>query len=220
MSKESEMPPTIGEVFAGLKSELTWAHGRWDLYRQLFLASERRIALLNECAGVFFRVLQDVLLDDTALVLSKLGDPAKTFNKYPNLSFAQLEQRIIAHGDAQLSSNVQGLVAKYAAAIDTFKMWRDKRLAHLDLQTAITSPMPLPGITMGMIEAALDAATSILNEVERHFDDATTLYRLFRLRGDADAMIGLLKGGLRYEQLMQEGVIPFEDTERDPWAQA
>src|SRR4051812_32259498 len=63
----------------------TWS---WDLYRQLFLASERRIALLNECAGSFFRVLQDVLLDDTTLVLSKLGDPAKTFNKYPNLSFA------------------------------------------------------------------------------------------------------------------------------------
>lgn len=214
------MPPAIREVFAGLKTEVTWLHGRWDLYRQLFLTSERRIALLNECAGVYFHVLQDVLLDDTTLVLSKLGDPAKTSNKSPNLSFAQLEKRVAVHADETLSASVHALVAQYGTATATFKLWRDKKLAHLDLDTAITSPMALPGITQGMIDAALNAATSILNAVEVHFDDATTFYRFFRLRTDADAMVGLLKSGLRYEQLRQEGVIPFEDTDRDPWADA
>ena len=52
-------------------------------------------------------------------------------------------------------------------------------------------------------------AQNILNAVERRFDAATTLYGLFRLPMDADGVLGLLKGGLRYEQLMQEGTIPF-----------
>jgi len=219
MSDESSMPAAIREVFKELKSEVTWLHGRWHMYTQLFLYSEKRISLLNECAGVFFHVLQDVLLGDTVLVLSKLGDPAKQ-HKYSNLSFAQLRDRVLAHGDASLSAEVKSLVSQYAGAIEPFRRWRDKRLAHLDLETAITAPIPLPGITANIVTAALDVARQILNAVESRFDHATTLYTLFRLRTDAGAVIGLLKGGLRFEQLMQEGVLPFEDTERDPWAAA
>jgi len=58
------IPPFIAEVYEELKTEITWLHGRWTIYRQLFGQSEKRIDMLNECADAFFFILQDVLLGE------------------------------------------------------------------------------------------------------------------------------------------------------------
>src|SRR3990172_6198282 len=98
-----QMPPTVAEVYNALSTEVTWLHGRWICYRQLFAESERRIEMLNECASTFFFIIQDVLIDVVQVCLSKLTDPAQT-GKHDNLSIEQLQSRLEQHGDAALAA--------------------------------------------------------------------------------------------------------------------
>jgi hypothetical protein len=76
----TSIPTDIYEVYEELKTEVTWIHGRWIVYRQLFAVSEKQIDLLNECASGFFYIIQDVLLGEVQVSLSKLTDPVRKWN--------------------------------------------------------------------------------------------------------------------------------------------
>jgi len=85
-----QIPMPIAEVYEGLKTEITWLHGRWIVYRQLFAQSEKRVELLNECASVFFYIVQGVLLWEVQVSLSKLTDPATSKGKLDDGSFGEV----------------------------------------------------------------------------------------------------------------------------------
>ena len=147
----SAIPSSVEEVYAVLKTEVTWLHGRWICYRQLFAESERRIDLLNECASTFFFIIQDVLLDEVQVSLSKLTDPAKS-GKFDNLSLEQLQARLEGHGAASLATANRVLLDKLHTQCAPFREWRNKKLAHLDLSTSMKATTnPLPGVSRRMI---------------------------------------------------------------------
>ena len=73
---DRRFPTPVQEIWAALSADVVWLHGRWIIYRQLFGTSEKRVDLLNEFAGTVTWMLQNVLLHDVQLWLSKLGDPA------------------------------------------------------------------------------------------------------------------------------------------------
>ena len=77
-------------------------HGRWICYRQLFASSPKRIEVLNECASVFFFIIQDVLFDEIQVSLSKLTDPVKT-GKHENLSLENLQNHLELYGNSALA---------------------------------------------------------------------------------------------------------------------
>ena len=91
---DSQYPSQIYTLWTTLDKEVTWLHGRWIIYRQLFGTSKERVELLNESAGTFFNVLQDVLLHDVQLSLSKLGDPADTGSR-ENMTLEALHEDVI-----------------------------------------------------------------------------------------------------------------------------
>jgi hypothetical protein len=64
----------------------------------IFAESPKRIELLNEAAGTFFYIIQEVLLNEVQVCLSKLTDPAKS-GKYNNLSLEQLQSQLNQHGE-------------------------------------------------------------------------------------------------------------------------
>lgn len=148
----AQLPTPIAEIFTPLQEEVTWLHGRWICYRQLFAESERRIEMLNECAGTFFFVIQNVLFQDVQVGLSKLTDPART-GKFDNLSLLQLQTRIDTDGDASLAVQTRVILDTLLGQCAPFRELRNKRLAHLDLLTSLkASPTPLPSVTREMIE--------------------------------------------------------------------
>ncbi len=105
----SQIPASIDEVFQELKTEITWLHARWIMYRQLFGQSPQRIALLNDCASTFFYIIQDALLGDVQIALSKLTDPVRTAG-HDNLSFGQLQRRVEVHGESVLKSTLRQIL--------------------------------------------------------------------------------------------------------------
>ena len=216
----SQIPPLIDEIFQGLKIEITWLHGRWIIYRQLFSHSEKRIELLNECASTFFYIIQDILLGEIQVTLSKLTDPA-TSGQFKNLSLEQLQLRVETQQELSLSGVLRQLLGDLHIKCQPFRSWRNKRLAHLDLITIMKSKLnPLPSISDEMIEEALKITRDYMNTIERHYLQSETGYEHFIMQSDGEALIAMLKFGFRYQEMEKEGKIALDEWSKGEWKDA
>lgn len=217
----SSIPSNVNEIFQELKTEVTWLHARWIIYRQLFAQAPKRIDLLNECASTFFYTIQDVLIGDVQIALSKLTDPART-GANENLSFEQLQERVEKQGEPSLQTTLRQILDELKQKCVPFRTWRNKRLAHLDLTTAMKSTLnPLPGISRQMVEEALDLVRKYLNAIQIHYEKSETGYEHFIMTAsDGEALISMLKHGLRYEELIQDRKIALNDWEESDWKEA
>lgn len=213
------IPPSINEVFSELKEEVIWAHGRWLIYRQLFLHSDKRIDLLNEVAAAFFYMIQNLLQEEVQITLSKLTDPARS-GKNENLSLVQLQERIEEVGNRDLSARLRVLLDRLTAECSSCRAWRNKQLAHLDLKAALKIlPDPLPAVTVEQIESALGIVREYLNELEYFYTERQTGYDQFIMHSDGQALIAILKLGLRYDDLRKSGQISWDDSRESPWCE-
>ncbi|MBW1746209.1 MAG: hypothetical protein JRG74_15055 [Deltaproteobacteria bacterium] len=216
----TSIPKDINEVYEELKTEITWVHGRWIVYRQLFAESEKRIDLLNECASAFFYIIQDVLLGEVQVSLSKLTDPAQS-GKFKNLSLEQLQERLDAHGDKDLANQTRSILDRLHSKCTPFRVWRNKQLAHLDLTTAMKCTQnTLPGISRQKIEEALELVREFMNKIEGHYMDSEMGYEHFSMQSDGEALVAMLRYGLRYEELLKDGKVSYDDWHHGKWHDA
>ena len=211
MEVESRIPEKIGDLWSTLKSEVVWVHGRWIIYRQLYGTSEERVALLNRCGATFFHILQIVLLQDVQLSLSKLGDPARTGSR-KNMTVDFLVEQLKAAQQTAVVDKVLPLVTAFDTSCEKLRHRRNKSIAHFDLNTMLrTKVTPLEGPSRDEIENALEALRNVMNCIEQHYTGSTMAYELFLMSDDGEAVIGMLRRGIRYEQLVRDGVVPHHD---------
>jgi hypothetical protein len=59
---EEGTSPINHEFFKSISSEVSKLHMYWHIYRQLYVHSDQRIALLNETGSLVFYVLQHLVL--------------------------------------------------------------------------------------------------------------------------------------------------------------
>jgi len=88
-ANDPRIPEPLREIFRELRSAVVWLHGHWIIYRQLYAKSSERIELLNERAGTFFSLLQNILLHDTVLAIARLTDGSEIRGR-ENLVLGQL----------------------------------------------------------------------------------------------------------------------------------
>jgi hypothetical protein len=211
----------IESVYKELQSQVVWLHGRWICYRQLYAASPKRIDLLNESGATFFFFVKDVLYDEVQVTLSKLTDPATTSRKFENLSLKQLQGRLASFGDASLTVNCRKLLETLRLQCAPFRLRRHKKLAHLDLSTALRiQSQPLPAISRQMVEDALLTIRTYLNTIEAHYNVSELMYEHFVMTNDGEALVATLRAGQRYEELVKERQIPFDDWRKGKWHDA
>lgn len=204
--------PEIDDVWRAIDYEVTWLHGRWAIYRQLYGTSETRVKVLNRSAGTFAYMLQNVLLDDVQLGLAKLGDPATTRVKgapVENLALSNLCQLVTASG--ALVTELPSLLSAYDDACANARERRNKRIAHFDMQTMLNERASFRGPSREEVEVALAALRSVMNRISLHFTETQTAYELIVLDNDGDSLIGTLKRGLRYLELVKDGTVPYDD---------
>src|SRR6266850_7702074 len=84
-----DMGEELGRIYNALSNELTWLHVKWNLYRQLYAKSQKRLDLLNQAAGNFFGVLQRTLMDDVLVHLGRLTDSPRIAGR-ENLTIRRL----------------------------------------------------------------------------------------------------------------------------------
>lgn len=213
--------PEIDDVWRAIDYQVSWLHGRWAIYRQLYGTSKARVEILNRTAGTFAHMLQDVLLDDVQLGLAKLGDPAVTHVKglpVENLTLANLCKLIVASGVVIVE--LEPLLTAYGAACARARDRRNKRIAHFDLDTMLRPTASLMGPSRTEIENALEALRNVMNRVALHYTGSQTAYDLIVLDSDGDNLLGMLKRGLRYQEMVKDGAIPRDDLRASRWGKA
>jgi hypothetical protein len=176
----------LGSLYHALYNEVTWLHAKWNQYRILFAESPARIELLNDVAGFFFRVIQDVLWEDIVLHLARLTDPPQSVGK-DNLTLLRLAEAV---KEPALSLEVKNLAEQAKAAADFARVWRNRHLAHRDLALAVDDrATPLPGISREKIDRALAGAGAVLNKIESHFWQSEVAFAQFiQPLGDAESL--------------------------------
>src|SRR5260370_20171171 len=130
----AKMGRPLGELFSALWQEVATIHFQWKEYVELFGAKSERIALLNDVAPYFFRMIQDGMWETSLLHLTRLTDPPVTRvrkEEKTNLSVRALPELI---GDANLNANVAKLVDDAVEATGFARDWLCRRISDSDLK--------------------------------------------------------------------------------------
>lgn len=210
--KLETMTTDIKEIYEYLKIEVLWLHGRWKIYRQLFMFSVQRIDLLNECAGGVFNILKFAQLDDVILTLCRLTDPIKSAGK-ETISLLRLIKTMEQNKRKEITSNLETLFEELEGKCIPFREHRNHRIAHKDLLTARKISLePLPGISVEKIEDALSKLREFMEKFESYFVEFTPAYNNVDMGFDGETLICVLKQAVKYRELEYNGVIP-----KDQW---
>lgn len=112
------------ELYSNIRSELIGIHYRVILVRQLFTSQDTN-DLLNNTAIRFFAALKGDLMNTIAIAISRLTDPAKSFNKFKNASLQQIIESI----DNRCLFRINPLLDGHSCT-DKSKIIAYRKLAH------------------------------------------------------------------------------------------
>ena len=208
------MPESLQPTWDAIHNEVIAVHARWIIYRQLFAESPERIEILNACAAHFFYFLQEILLNDVQLTLSKLADPATTRGR-ANATLQRLVDEIIVLNAPLLADKLRQLLAEYRVSCEKIKMRRNKQIAHYDHATLLLQygggPSDPLGPSRQEIEGALRALREFMTSADSYLTSSETAYQHFISNSDGESLMSVLQQGLRYRQLQVAGTIPWDD---------
>ncbi len=71
-----------------------------------------------------------------------------------------------------------------------------------------------------MIDDALEMVRDYMNGIEQHYTESEYAYEHFIMSSDANALVSMLKYGLRYEELLRDHTISFDDWHKGKWHDA
>ncbi len=182
-----------GSLFHALESDHFWLRLKWQEARALF-RSEARVDLLNRAARDFWGMMQQVLLEDILLHISRLTDPPRSAGK-DNLTVQRLVDLHWANRE-----RLTALVDEAVSASSFARPWRNRSLAHRDLELATgIAASPLPPATAEDVGASLSALDALFaGALQMEF--GTQLDPEIVVGGEgAEDLLLVLRGGLVYE---------------------
>lgn len=189
------MGADLGQWYYELDQEIDWLFLKWSVFRDLFKTGPERNQMLNTAAPNFFHILRRLLYEDAMLHLCRLTDPPKTFGKYENLTVLRLFEQV---SDPSLKDSLK-VAAVYAEKECEFaRQWRDKRLAHTDVQVFRGGISALPPVTPESVMNAIQAIRKVLNLVREHYNLPPSASLLSDPWG-ATALVHYLEAGLHAE---------------------
>jgi hypothetical protein len=206
------MGEPLGKLYSSLWQEVSWLNFKWIEYVELFGTKPSRIELLNKAAPAFFRMLQDLLLEDTIIHVARLTDPPKSVGK-ENLTVQALPPLI---ADPQVSKNVADLVQTAIDASYFCRDWRNRHIAHRDLKLANEEgATPLESASRQQMKQAIEAIAEVLNAVSSHYSESTTVFDIGGLPGGASLLLYVLDDGIKAQKERQERLKRGEIREGD-----
>jgi hypothetical protein len=206
--------PKLGPVYHELYNECAWLHIKWNQYVELYGAKPERIDLLNRSASLFFRVVQDALLEDTLLNLARLTDPPKSAGKN-NLTVQRLPALIT---DAEFRIEIQNLVDVAIDATAFARDWRNRHIAHKDLALALSEGAePLAPASRKHVKDALLAVSRILQRINEFYFKSDLYFGPIAEPYGALALLYVIRDGVeaeeRRQQRLRSGKLELEDIE-------
>lgn len=126
--------PELGETLFYVHTHWCRLFSIFAQYSNLFGKSKKRVDLLNETAGPFFKNVQDTFHDEILLGICRLTDPAESKVRkdiHRNVSVLRLEKLIDV---PEISSKINDLAILAKSSADFARRQRDKKISHADLE--------------------------------------------------------------------------------------
>lgn len=202
-------------MFHALWQEVAWLHSKWTEYIELFGSKPSRVKLLNNAAPNFFRIVQDALWEGTLLHIARLTDSPKSAGKH-NLTIRQLPELL---KDDELRDSVKQLIVTAVEASAFARDWRNRRIAHRDLELAIEKGIrPLERANGEKVEMALDSISAVLNAVSLHYQNSTTIFDAGGSHNGAVNLLYVIDDGLKAdaERRMRMGRGNYREEDHGP----
>jgi hypothetical protein len=179
-----------------LWTQIVWLHAEWEQFRKLFAESPAVIDTLNHTAPAFFVLLKDIMWDHVLLSISRLTDPAKQ-GSHENLTVHSLPA--LTRDDEIFGHTLAGLIEKRSSTWDFARRRRDKHIAHLDRDAALTTAISLG--SRNDVEGALAAFREIMSTFhDRFFGETDLRFKKHHMGGDASRLLDVLRLGLDREE--------------------
>jgi hypothetical protein len=192
----------LGQVFHYLWKECAWLHLKWHEFVTLFGTNAKRVDLLNAAAPAFFKIVQDLLWEDTLLHICRLTDPAVSPGKRENLTVCRLPMLVLP----ALRPKVEHAVAATRCQCKFARDWRNRHIVHRDYPLALDKHAnPLEPATIKSVSEALASIAGVLNILEgqyRHHEPIPYHMPIEPL-GNAEALLYLLRDGLDARAALQ-----------------
>lgn len=172
----SSMGDELGAVFFAVHHEVIDLGIVWQQYVQLYGTSVENVDILNNTAGLFFKVVQTELWDSVLLRIAALTDPAMMRGK-KNITLLALPALM---PDAIMQREVLELCDLVFLETEYAREHRNKRIAHNDHDYHIfKGAVGLSGISRAKIEDMLTAIRNTLRYMQHKIRDVDFLYDLF-----------------------------------------
>jgi len=196
-----KMGSELGSHFAALWQEVASLHMKWEEYVALFGTNPERVETLNRTAPKYFRMLQDVLFEETLLHIARLTDVSRiagrenlTIQRLPNMVQDEETKKAVKEG-------VEAALEASAFARD----WRNRRIAHHDLDLAIREPAkPLAEASRRQVNEALAAIAKVLNVIDARFRGSGTYFKVGYGPGGAASLLYVIESGLKANEQDEE----------------
>jgi hypothetical protein len=197
------MGEELGSVYSDLWQQVAELHLKWSEYVVLFGTKESRVELLNDTIPSFARMVQDSFWEDVLLHIARLTDPPRSAGRR-NLS-AQTIIPLVSHPDTR--ARLEAQLADVLTATAFCRDWRNRRIAHRDLNLALErGAEPLQSASRLKVVAALEALAKLLNIVSVHYLDSTTFFEFADGAGKATRLLYMLDLARNAENLRRERI--------------
>jgi hypothetical protein len=194
----------IEAAYRPVQNEVISLHARWHQWMILFATDQASVDILNQTAPFFFAEVQQVLVSDVIIGISRLFDPA-CMGKNENASLLWVLEAVKRDGRAVLADRLEEVLACVMPQIEVARKHRHKRIAHNDRATFLSSDRSvLPAITDTDISLLLTSAEEFLNLVTDEYGDTQTVLDYLEPSGDAAALVRNLDHAIQFRDLYFE----------------
>lgn len=186
-------------IYNAVRQDLIRIHANWLVFKQLYATSDDRLGTMNKTAPAFFRLIQDVLVDDAVISLSRLVDPSS------DDTLLRLHKALKSQVNHAFYLELDQCINELVGVCSDIREHRHKRVAH-KIRTSkhpdsSGHPIKLPSITRNKLEGAMESMAAFMNKVLGYFEDVDQMYEPF-MDGDGDTLLLFLEKGLKTKRTL------------------
>jgi|GEM_PF-1841691 len=169
------MSAKLESVFECVNQHVVQLSYRWKIFCQLFDSGSENISLLNASGGNVFNLFQCLILDDAILALSRFTDPASSGKNRNNANIRHLFKLSEGSLNSDVIVEINAALERLDAHMQSLRAYRNKALAHADLQHSLQEAVP-SRITYDELEGAMEECRNIMRKLRENLFKRTPRY--------------------------------------------